>query len=281
MNVRRVRDASIAVVAVACMFSGGPAVADDRGPVQQDFQASLGAFFLTTGSEVRLDGEAGTGTPIDWENEFHVDDRDQFRIDAFWRFADRHKVRVMYFENNRSNNTVLSRDIHFGDHTFPLNLEVDTWLDTRVAELAYEYAFLRRENMELSGSIGIHNLRVEAGIRGKLSTTGEGGVVNLVDAKEVGEADGPLPVLGLHYLWDMTHNVYFDGLAQYFVASVDSYQGHVEDYKVSVTWMPWRNVGFGVAYNRFVTRLDVDKSSFNGRLKLTYDGPVAFITVGF
>jgi len=282
MSHRTVDLICAAVLATACALTFRLAVAGDRGPIDQDFQASLGAFFLSTGSEVRLDGETlGTGTKIDWENEFHVDDRDQFRVDAFWRFADKHKVRLMYFENNRSNSSVLSRDINFGDTTFPLDLEVDTFFDTRVVELAYEYAFLRRENLELSGSIGIHNIKVEAGIQGKLSTSGGEGTVDLVDAKEVAEADGPLPVLGLRILWDMGHNFYFDGLAQYFFASIDQYDGSVEDYKFGVTWFPVRNAGIGIAYNRFVTRLDVEKDSFDGRLKLQYDGPLAFITVGF
>jgi hypothetical protein len=37
----------------------------------------------------------------------------------------------------------------------------------------------------------------------------------------------------------------------------------------------------GVAYNQFVTRLDVEKDAFTGRFKLQYGGPMAFITVGF
>jgi hypothetical protein len=37
----------------------------------------------------------------------------------------------------------------------------------------------------------------------------------------------------------------------------------------------------GVAYNQFVTRLDIDKESFEGRLKIQYGGPMAFVTVGF
>ena len=259
-----------------CALASGAVVAGDRGPIDQDVQLSLGAFFLATGSEVRLDGEAaGTGTKIDWENEFHVDDRDQFRIDAFWRFASRHKVRLMYFENDRSNSIVLSRDIHFGDYVFPLDLKVDTFFNTRIVELAYEYTFLQRDNLELSASIGIHDTRVEAGLRGKLSTTGAGGSVELVDVQEVGSADGPLPVLGLRVLWDMGHDFYFDGIAQYFVTSIDEYDGRIEDYKVGVTWYPLRNAGIGLGYNRFVTKLDVEKQSFMGQLKLQYDGPLA------
>ncbi len=271
----------IGLAAAGCVLACRPAAAGDRGPIGQDVQLSLGAFFLTSGSEVRLDGEAGAGTRIDWENEFHVDDRDQFRIDAFWRFADRHKVRLMYFENDRRKNIVLSRDIHFGDHVFPVDLDVATFFNMRVVELAYEYAFLQRDNLELSASIGIHNTKVEAGLRGTLSTTEGGGAVELVDVKEVGSADGPLPVLGLRVLWGMGHDFYFDGIAQYFVASIDAYDGHVEDYKVGITWYPLRHAGVGLGYNRFVTRLDVEKSSFSGALKIQYDGPLAYLTVGF
>src|SRR5262245_56889905 len=74
----------------------GTAIAGDRGPLDQDIQISLGAFFVTTGTKVRLDGENGsTGTNINWENEFDLKDKDRFRLDAFWRFAERHKVPLM------------------------------------------------------------------------------------------------------------------------------------------------------------------------------------------
>jgi hypothetical protein len=265
--------ALLACVPVPCALAG------DRGPIDQDFQASLGGFFMNFDTDVRLDGETtGTGTDVNWEDEFDFEDQNRFRIDGFWRFAERHKVRFMYFENNRSNSSVLSRDIEFGDTTFPVNLQVDASLDTRIIELAYEYAFLLRDNMELSGSFGIHNIKVQAGLRGAISTPGGGGSA---ETEEVADGDGPLPVLGVHYFWHMGSNFYFEGLAQFFFAKVDNYDGSLEDYKIGVTWFPLKNVGVGVGYNEFITRLDVDKGSFTGRLKLQYGGPLAYFTVGF
>jgi hypothetical protein len=251
----------------------------DRGPIDQDVQVSLGGFFMNFDTDVRLDGESSrTGTDINWEDEFDFQDQDRFRVDAFWRFAPKHKVRFLYFQNNRGNTNVLTRDIEFGDTTFPVNLQVDSRLDTRILELAYEYAFLRRENMELSGSFGIHNIKIEAGLRGAINTPGGGGTA---EVEEVADGNGPLPVLGLHYLWHMGNNFYFDGLAQFFFAKIDNYDGSLQDYKLGVTWYPWRNVGFGVAYNQFVTRLDIEKDNFRGHLKLQYGGPLAYFTVGF
>ena len=260
-------------VPVTCLAEG------DRGPLVQDFQMSLGGFFMNFDTDVRLDGLAtDRGTEIYWEDEFDFEDQNRFRIDGFWRFAEKHKVRFMYFENNRSNNKVLTRDIEFGGTTFPVNLEVNSRLDLRIVELAYEYAFMRRENMELSGSFGIHNIKVVAGLRGNLTTPGGGGSA---ETEEVGEGDGPLPVIGAHYLWHMGNDFYLDALAQFFFAKIDAYDGRLEDYKVGVTWFPFRNVGVGIAYNQFVTRLDIDKESFEGRLKIQYGGPMAFVTVGF
>jgi hypothetical protein len=278
MSHRQVHGICTILFATACALSATVAVADDRGPIDQDFQMSLGVYFMSFDTQVRLDGQVTqTGTDVNWENEFGLKDADRFRVDAQWRFARRHKLRLMYFENNRSHSTVLTRDINFGDTTFPVSLEVGARLDTRIIELAYEYAFLRRENLELSGSFGIHNLRVEAGLGGKLSTPG--GVTGAL--KKVATGDGPLPVLGLHFLWNMGGHFYFDGLGQFFFAEIDNYKGHLEDFKAGVTWFPVRNVGIGVGYNKLVTRLDINKSSFNGRLKLQYGGPQAYFTVGF
>lgn len=263
------------LAALALTGITGPALAQDRGPIDQNVQASLGGFFMNFDTSVRLDGEAtGTGTDVDWESEFDLPDHDRFRIDGFWRFAEHHKVRLMYFENNRSATETLTRDIDFGDTTYPASVQVDARMDTRIIELAYEYAFMKRENLELAGSIGIHNIRLEAALRG---TTGAG----TAEVEEVAEGDGPLPVVGVHFLWNMGANFYFDGLAQFFFAEIDNYDGSLQDYKVTVTWFPLKNFGVGVGFNQFVTRLSVDKDSFTGRMRVKYGGPLAFFTVGF
>jgi len=163
-------------VAVLLTAPLGVALAGDRGPIDQDFQLSLGEFFLGTDTTVRLDGQTQqTGTEVDWESEFDIGDKDSFRVDGFWRFAERHKMRFMYFENNRSESRTLSRDIVFGDTTYPVNTNVEVGIDMRLVELVYEYAFLRHDNLELSGSFGIHTLELSASLRGDISTPGGGG----------------------------------------------------------------------------------------------------------
>lgn len=266
-----------AAVLLSCCI--GIANAADRGPIDQDFQFSLGGFFTQSDTQLRLDGETiQTGTDVDWESEFGLGDKNSFRIDGSWRFAEHHKLRLMYFENNRSTSSTLTRDIDFGDTTYPVNTTVAVTLDTRIAELVYEYAFLKHENLELSGSIGIHGIKLGASLRGDVAGPGGGGSV---ETTREGTVNGPLPVIGFHALWNMGNNFYLDGLAQFFYIQFDNYDGRLYDYKVTATWFPARNVGVGLGYNAFVTRLTVEKDNFTGRLRIGYGGPMAFVTVGF
>lgn len=257
--------------------AAAPVFADDRGPVDQDFQLSVGGFFMSSDTRVRLDGEAQTGTDVDWESEFDLKDKDNVRIDAFWRFAERHKLRLMVFENNRSGSRTLTRDIEFGDTTYPVTTTVEAGLDQGIYEIAYEYAFMRQEGLELSGSFGIHAIELTASLRGDVSGPGGG----TAEAVEEASTTGPLPVLGFRVLWNMGNNFYLDGLAQFFYIQFDNYDGRLYDYKAGVTWFPARNFGVGIGYNSFVTRLEVEKEDFTGRLRVGYGGPMAYVTVGF
>src|SRR5262245_8684336 len=248
-----------------------------RGPLEQDWQFSLGSFFLTNDTKVTVNGEQLEGNEVNWENEFDLGDKDQVRIDAFWRFAERHKLRVMYFQNNRSNTRTTDREITFQGDVYPVNSVVTASLDEKIFELAYEYAFYRTEKLELSGSFGIHTLKFEPKLSATLTSTGGSQTFQTSDAS----VTGPLPVLGFHALWDIGHNFYFDGLLQFFYISFDNFDGAITDAKLAVTWMPWQNVGFGLGYNAFHTRVDVSKNDFDGKLKFGYGGAMAFVTVAF
>src|SRR5262249_55146695 len=143
------------LVMVLC---GSDAVRADA--LDDTFSLSLGAFILNTKTTVRADGSAGAGlpfevgTPIDVERELGIGNTGSFRVDGYWRFSERHKIRVMYFDENRSVQKSLTDEIVFRGETYPINTQVSTRFDTVVAELAYEYAFLRGEHHELAGSVG-------------------------------------------------------------------------------------------------------------------------------
>lgn len=248
-------------------------------PVDQTFNVSLGVFFLDTDTTVRLDGESGrVGTEVNFEDDLGLTSQDRFRIDGYWRFFERHKLRFMYFDSSSSSSRSIDEEIDFGDTTFPIDIEVRGDLDTQILEVAYEYSFLKRDTYEVSGTIGLHNLRVEARLR---ATGSGGGGTGGVELSERANGDGPLPVIGLRGIWALSNHFYFDAQAQFFAVEIDDYDGSLEDYKLTFTWQPLRNLGVGIGYNSFVSRLDVNRTGFNGKLRFEYGGPMLFVTGAF
>lgn len=262
------RSPSVAVVVAALVVVSGQAQASD--PLTDRFSLGLGGFLLTTSTQVRVDGSAQTGTEFDVEEELGFNDTDRFRLDAYWRFRPRHKLRVMYFDTRRAASRQIDREIIFRDTVYTVDTQVDAGFDTTVAELAYEYAFLQRDRYELSGTIGIHNLRFDL----SLSASGTPEVSSATAA-------GPLPVLGVRGIWRFTERIYADVQAQYFQISLDPYDGSLEDYNASLVWQAFEHVGFGAGYNAFVARVDVEDDRFNGHLRWRYDGARIFIVASF
>jgi len=250
------------------------AVAEAGNPLTDTVSLGVGAFFLNTSTDLSVNGHGIEGSDIDAERDLGLGDKDSLRIDAYWRFAARHKIRLMYFDFDRSQAHVLSRDITFNGTTYSFNTQVDSRIDTTIAEVAYEYAFVRNGTWELAASIGIHDLDFKT----RLATSGGQFVVA---NSQSASANGPLPVLGLDAVWRLTETLHIDAQAQFFKISISPYDGRLENYNASLVWQPIAYIGIGAGYDYFLTRVDVDGSHFDGSLKWRYGGARVFIHASF
>jgi hypothetical protein len=266
--------AAIALIAVS------PAALADDAPdlLNEAFKVSVGTFGINSQPTVQLRGEVNTGDRVNFNEEIGGGDSFRGRIDAQWRFAERHKAYFAAFGLNRSNTRVLDRDIEWGDQVYPLDATARFSSDFWVLQAVYDYSFLRRENYELGASIGLHWTSLSASVRLKLDVDGNPVTDNRNESASV---DVPLPVVGVRGLWKLPYDFWLEGSAQYFALSINEYDGNLQDYRVFLTWQPRKWVGLGVGYERFTVDVDVDKSSFNGTLDWTYDGPIIFYSVSF
>jgi hypothetical protein len=263
--------------AVAILWAAvAPATHAEAGdPLSDRFNIQLGGFLLSTETTLRVDGEFDRGTEIDSERDLGLKDSDRFRIDAYWRIAPKHKIRLMYFDTSNAAEKTLERTIEFNDQVYDVGLDIRAKTETQVTELAYEYTFLKRDTYDLSGSFGIHNLKFQTFLGGDLNGQ------PLPNLQNTAEANGPLPVLGLHGVWRFNDQFYIDALVQYFSISFDEYDGSVTDLTASAVWQFSRHVGVGAGWNNFITRVDVDGDNFHGMLRWKYGGARIFVTASF
>ncbi len=272
--------AAVTLVPVAAQSQGVIAEARDEAPnlLEDPFYIGLGTYIVNSDTEVSLNGEAGQGTRIDWDRTFGGGDVTRFRLDGQWRFADRHKARFMWFSSSRDASRTFEEDIDWGDETFPVDARVRGEFSFDVYELAYEYAFLRRENYEVSGSFGLHYTELELTMSAKAESSG--GTLTR-DISQSGNIGAPLPVIGLRGQWALPYNLWIDAGAQYFQISIDEYDGNLTDLRATITWQPKTWLGIGIGYNQFKVDVDVEKDRFDGSLDWTYKGPMLFYSASF
>jgi len=266
--------------ALLCVAGIAGAQADEAGtnPMDSKFNLALGGFFLSTDINVRLNGEE-TGQPgddIDFNDTFGVGDFDRFRADAMWRIKGNHSVRGTYFTNNRSATNELTRDVNFGDETYPIGAVTTARSDLQVIQVSYDYVFRRRDNYELAAGIGVHML--DANLSLNATVTGAGGSASR-ELRQSGSTDAPLPVVGFRGTWLLPHDFYVTALAQYFYIDYDDYTGSLSDLKASVVWQATTHVGIGLGYNDFRFKVRLDKQRFDGKLGWNYGGAMAFVTL--
>jgi hypothetical protein len=275
---------------IVAVLAAGPAVAEEPsvmmsatpgGPnlLEDTFNATLGTFILETNTSVRLDGPAGeVGTDFDWEENFGGSDGSRFRVDGSWRFADRHKIRGMWFNFSRNRSTVFDEEVDWGDVTFPVDVTVDGSIEFDIYELAYEYAFLKRETLELSGSFGLHMAKFTVGMSAEVDTGGGSGTAEIGDE---GDLNAPLPVLGGRAIWRIHRDFWLDAMIQFFALEYENVDGRLIDTRIGVLWQPKNWGGIGIGYNRFDIDVDVSRSKYTGKLDWIYDGPQIFYSVSF
>jgi hypothetical protein len=264
------------LAALACAPS---AVAEDFNLITAKGSASLGTFFNSNDLKIRVDGETGdTGTVIDWENTFGGGEKTRFRLDGVWRFNEKHHMRVMLTDYSKSNTETLEQDIEWGDDYIRAGSTATGKVGFSIAEVAYEYAFKHKENMELAVTAGIHYTTFEAKLTANLDTS-----VGDLEGKLGGKAsvDAPLPVLGARGMWRLGGDFYLDAMIQWFALSIDEYDGSILNYRGAVIWQPKQWVGVGVGYDSFNVDVDVKKDSFTGSMDWIYSGPQIFFNVGF
>jgi hypothetical protein len=251
---------------------------DAPDPLTDSLHVALGTFIISSQPEVRLNGDTLQGDRVDFERQLGGGDATRIRLDADWRFGDsrRHKIRAIAFAMSRERTHTIDEEITWGDDVYPIDAELKAKFEASVIELAYEYAFLKRDNYEVAASIGLHYTALDAELSAERTSTGQAiGISN--DAS----VDAPLPVIGLRGIWRLPQNFYIDTQGQFFALSIDEYDGNLQDYRVMLSWQPRSWFGLGVGYNYFKVDVNVARNRFDGSLDWTYDGPMIFYSVSF
>jgi hypothetical protein len=240
-------------------------------PITDRF-ALRGTFFdsaVTT--SLRVDSKGGDGTLVNAERDLGLRGRVyQGRVEMYIRMRQRHRLRVDYFESDRSANKALTIPINFADQSFRKGDVANTELDLRMFGLTYTYSMLRSERFELGGGLGVYLVQGDA--RGR------------VPARELSqEVSGvaPVPTLALDGTVRISRRFAFVARGQYMNGSANNFNGSLTDYHADFQYR-WRpNFAIGAGYSQMRLSLEVRGGTFPGLVSLNVRGPELFLRVSY
>lgn len=252
---------------VSLLAVTSPAIAQD----DPRLSISLGAFFADRDSQTRIDGESSPGTDVDLESDLGLDRSDTvFRVDGYWRFAEKHRFDLSAFDLSRSSSKQIEREIIWDDTTYPINTTVNSELDLAIYKAAYTWMFLKRDRSFLGATVGLYI----ADIGASLSASTAGSV-------ESSDVTAPLPVIGLRGEYRFADRWSLRGSGEIFAIEYGDYDGSLYDLFVGLDFSATDTIAVGVGVNSVQLDIGVTKNNFQGDVDWQYDGAMAYLKFDF
>ncbi|HEY0767476.1 MAG TPA: hypothetical protein VGD47_05940 [Steroidobacteraceae bacterium] len=235
-----------------------------------------GAFYAPqVRSNFRVDpsqAAAGvSGTPVNGERDLGLAKRlRQGRVEFMFRLRERSKVRVDYFEADRSGSHVLANDIVFGNQTFAGGQRTQTSLDWRQFDITYTYSLVRNSRVEMGTGLAIYFLQVDAI-----------GQVPAQNQRQEVTAATPFPALPLDLSWRISSRWAASARGAYLKAHLSDFRGWYADLHedIQYRWNP--NFTIGLGYSSIRTSLTRKGGNFPGAFAMSISGPEAFVRFSF
>jgi len=198
-------------------------------------------------------------------------------IDVAWRISKHTRMDFQYWAVNRDETTSLDQNVPIGPINVPAGTSIGASFDTSMLSAAFGWSFVSTDTTEFGASIGLTALSLKSELGASVPGLGNASFTAFDETY-------PLPVIGLYVsqalspMWSLTGK--FGGIG---LSIGDDFDGTVIEAMGAVEFRPWQNVGFGLAYmyNDADATLNNVGNDKGVDVKWNYQGPFAFLTVGF
>ena len=239
------------------------------------FHLAVGSYLITNSeTELRYTSPYLLGLTLNTSRDLDMDRRDRVaRLDGYYRFTPAHALHFTWYDIQRRGLKSISKDIEWGDVTFPVGASIESRLDTEVLKLAYNYSFYHNEKVELGIGAGLHITKVTAGLAGIASSGSRSNVETSTTA--------PLPVVGARLNYWMTPKFSFRFALDIFGIEIGNYAGTFTDIDFRLLYQFGKHLGVGGGFN--VNSLNLEQNENGHTLEVNNDlgGVTLFLTLNY
>jgi len=243
------------------------AIADDEAQVYafpDKWMIRLGAYIVDgADTTVSVNSDIGLGAVIDYQKDLGGEDGDTIpRIDAYYRFNERHRIDFTAFSLDRKGQRTLAIDIDIGNETFSANETINSDIKYTLYRLGYGYSFYHSPKVELSLTAGLNITEYDL----RFST----------DSGAKAESAGvtvPLPVVGLRMGYAITPKWSVRYVSEAFFIDIDDkFRGAILNYELNTEYRLFKHFALGVGIARLGVNAEVDDDKWRGQVTDSYRG---------
>lgn len=244
---------------------------------QDRFWGGLEYFYPTISSTARLDATATArpGTEVRLEDELALSDRKGTPyVNLGMRLGENWRIEFEYYALKRDSTKTITRDIDWGDVTYPVGATINTKFDSTIYRVTGGWSFVKNQQAEAGLSFGLHSTDFKTQLSGQ--TAGGAGFQT-----EGFDQLVPLPTVGLYGTYVINPQLLVRGRVDFLSLKYQDYDGRLMNWMAALDWRFTKNVGAGIGYRYVDYKLEAEKSDFTGEVRYTFKGPTIFVNVGF
>ena len=234
------------------------------------YMIRLGAYIIDSSDTVFSVSSdiLGLGTVIDYNRDLGGEDSDTIpRIDAYYRFNERHSINFTSFTIDRKGSRTIAVDppITIGDVTYS-GETINSSIKYTLYKVGYGYSFYHSSKVELTLTAGLNITSND------LSFANDAG-----DKVESAGFTVPLPMFGLRMGYAITPKWSVNYVAEaFFIDFENTIKGALSSYEINTEYKLFKNFAIGAGLARLGTSLEVDANDWKGKVSDSYRGFTLF-----
>lgn len=224
----------------------------------------LGAYIIDgANTTVSVNSAIGVGAVIDYQKDLGGEDGDTIpRIDAYYRFNERHRIDFTSFSIDRKGTRTLTIDLDIGDDSFFASETLNSDIKYTLYRLGYGYSFYHSPKTELTLTAGLNITKYDLSFATADGAKAESAGVSV-----------PLPVIGLRMGYAITPRWSVQYVSEaFFIDIEDTFRGGIINFELNTEYRLFKYFALGGGLARIGVNAEVDDEDWRGRVTDSYRG---------
>ncbi len=200
-----------------------------------------------------------------------------------WRFARMWTLTAEYFSVKNGISRSIDEEIEWNNQIFNGGAGISLGLDVSMYRVFVGRTITKGQKHELGAGLGAHVLDIRTYIEGYAyinnDNTGEGAAADFERSSV--NVVAPLPNVGAWYFYAPHPKWMLTARVDWFALSIDEYSGSLWDLGAGVNYQFHKNIGVGLNYRYFDFAANVNKTNWDGKFTMTFQGPLLTVNANF